>query len=62
MTFEELYDDLYRKYGDEFNWEFVRFTDKFFVKELKSEISENHPLRRVKWAVAIINSQCTTNR
>jgi hypothetical protein len=42
MTAEEVFCDLNDKYGEEFNWNMVPFTNKTFVAELKREIGENH--------------------
>lgn len=41
MTAEEVFDDLAKKYGEEFNWHVLPFTNKSFVAELKKEIGEN---------------------
>lgn len=42
MTAEEVFDDLFKKYGDDFNWCMIPFTNKTFVAELKNEIGEEH--------------------
>lgn len=42
MTAEEVFDDLSKKYGEDFNWHMLPFTNKTFVAELKKEIGENH--------------------
>ena len=39
MTAEEVFDDLSHKYGEDFNWHMLPFTNKTFVAELKSEIA-----------------------
>ncbi|MBQ8133141.1 MAG: hypothetical protein IJ192_01830 [Clostridia bacterium] len=43
-TAEELFDDLYQKYVDEFDWCFVPFTNQTFVSELKKELGTKHKL------------------
>ena len=42
MTAEEVFDDLSKKYGKDFNWYMLPFTNKTFVAELKKEIGENN--------------------
>ena len=42
MTAEEVFCDLYDKYGEEFNWHMLPFSNKTFVEELKREIGEKH--------------------
>lgn len=42
MTPEEAIDDLFQKYGEDFNWYILPSTNKTFVAELKNEIGENH--------------------
>ncbi len=42
MTAEEVFDDLLHKYGEDFNWHMLPFTNKIFVAELKNEIGEKH--------------------
>lgn len=42
MTPEEAIDDLIQKYGEDFNWCILPFTNKTFVAELKKEIGANH--------------------
>lgn len=42
--FEILFDELVRKYGEDFNWSFIAFTNKYFIEEAKREIKEGHPL------------------
>ena len=44
MTFEEAFEILCCELGDEFNWEFIRFTNKSFRNQTKKEIKEGHPL------------------
>lgn len=60
MTAEELFYDLSNKYGEDFNWDMLPFSQSngAFVEELKNEIGKRHPLyhKRV-WAVA----KCETN-
>lgn len=41
---EDLFDKLARKYGEDFNWSFIPFTNKYFIEEAKREIKEEHPL------------------
>lgn len=40
MTIEEVFSDLYDKYGEDFNWYMLPLTqaDGMFVTELKNEI------------------------
>ncbi len=53
MTFEEYYELLYKKYGNQFNWRPISFSDQFFINELNLELTSNHPLYgKIKWAVA----------
>ena len=60
MTIEEVFSDLYDKYGEDFNWCMLPLTqaDGMFVTELKNEIGEDHLLydKRI-WAVA----KCESN-
>jgi len=42
--FESLFDELVRKYGEDFNWSFIAFTNKYFIEEAKREIKEGHLL------------------
>lgn len=60
MTIEEVFSDLYDKYGEDFNWCMLPLTqaDGMFVTELKNEIGEDHFLydKRI-WAVA----KCESN-
>ena len=60
MTAEEVFSDLFDKYGDNFNWHMIPFTQAggTFVNELKKEIGQNHFLYYKKiWAVA----KCESN-
>ena len=60
MTIEEVFSDLYDKYGEDFNWYMLPLTqaDGMFVTELKNEIGEDHFLydKRI-WAAA----KCESN-
>ena len=60
MTIEEVFSDLYDKYGEDFNWYMIPLTqaDGVFVTELKNEIGEDHFLydKRI-WAAA----KCESN-
>jgi len=57
MTVEEIFCDLFDKYGDDFNWHVLPFTNKTFVAELKREIGQNHLLYNKQiWAVAKCDS------
>lgn len=42
MTAEEVFDDLSKKYGEDFNWHILPVANKTFVAELKKEIDEEH--------------------
>ena len=44
MTLEEMFCDLYDKYGKDFNWYMIPFTqaDGAFVAELNKEIGQDH--------------------
>lgn len=42
--FESMFNELVKKYGDDFNWSFLTFTNKYFIEEAKREIKEGHPL------------------
>ena len=44
MTLEEMFRDLYDKYGNDFNWYMIPFTqaDGAFVAELNKEIGQGH--------------------
>ena len=60
MTLEEMFCDLYDKYGKDFNWYMIPFTqaDGAFVAELNKEIGQDHFLYGKKiWAVA----KCESN-
>lgn len=57
MTAEEVFNNLYKKYGDSFHWHMLPFSEQRFVAELKREIGSNHFLydKRI-WAVAKCDS------
>lgn len=60
MTSEKVFSDLYYKYGEDFNWYMIPFTqaDGALVTELKKEIGKKHFLFDKKiWAVA----KCESN-
>lgn len=40
MIAEEVFCDFAEKYGEEFNWHMLSFTNKTFVEELRKEIGE----------------------
>lgn len=42
MTAEEVFDDLAHKYGDDFNWRMLPFSNKSFVEELRRELGDDH--------------------
>ena len=44
MTLEEMFNDLYDKYGQDFNWYMIPFTqaDGAFVAERNKEIVQHH--------------------
>ena len=53
MTAEEVFCDLIEKYGEDFNWRMLPFSDKGFVEELKKEIGNDDILfKNAVWAVA----------
>lgn len=57
MTAEEVFCNLYEKYGDDFNWHMLPFSNQTFVAELKKEIGKNHFLYNKQiWAVAKCDS------
>ena len=60
MTLEEMFNDFYDKYGQDFNWYMIPFTqaDGVFVAELNKEIGQHHFLYGKKfWAIA----KCESN-
>ncbi len=60
MTAEEIFCDLYEKYGEDFNWYMIPLTQAggALVTELKKEIGKEHFLYDKKiWAVA----KCESN-
>ncbi|RKJ71665.1 hypothetical protein D7X33_22115 [Butyricicoccus sp. 1XD8-22] len=60
MTPEEIFCDLFNKYGEDFNWYMVPLSqlNSAFVEELKREIGEKHFLYDKKvWTVA----KCKSN-
>lgn len=60
MTAEEVFSDLFDKYGKNFNWYMIPFAQAngAFVEELKKEIGKEHFLYAKKiWAVA----KCESN-
>lgn len=60
MTAETVFDDLFDKYGQDFNWYMVSLSQSegAFVEELKQEIGKDHFLYHKKiWAVA----KCESN-
>lgn len=42
MTAEEMFDDLYQKYGDNCNWKMIPLTDNYFVAELEKQIGKQN--------------------
>ena len=55
MTAEEVFCDLFDKYGEELTWHMIPLSqaDGTLVEELKKEIGNNHFLYNSKiWAVA----------
>lgn len=50
MTLEEMFRDLYNKYGKDFNWHLLPLTqaDGAFVAELNKEIGQDHFLHGKK--------------
>ena len=59
MTIEEIFCNLYEKYGEEFNWSMVPFTQSkgFFVDELKKELGiDNSLFHKNVFAVAKCDS------
>ena len=38
MTAEEWFSVFNEKYGDDFNWTIIPFTNHYFVEELKREL------------------------
>lgn len=58
MTFDELYGNLYEKYGENFNWKMLSFIDKTYTQEAEKEIKKGHFLYGKRlWPVA----KCTDN-
>ena len=60
MTLEEMFCDLYDKYGKDFNWYMIPFTqaDGAFVAELNKEIGQDHFLYGKKIRAA---AKCESN-
>ena len=56
MIIEELFSKLVRKHGEEFHWLNIKDKQEIFIKELYSELNENHPLYKVKIANALARS------
>lgn len=57
MTAEEVFYNLFEKYGDLFNWRMIPLSNKSFVAELKREIGQKHFLyNKAIWAVAKCDS------
>lgn len=55
MTMEEVFSELYDKYGKNFNWHMIPLSQSngTFVEELKKEIGKEHFLYNKRiWAVA----------
>ena len=42
--FEIMFDELVKKYGEDFNWSYIAFANKYFIEEAKREIKDGHPL------------------
>ena len=60
MTMEEVFSELYDKYGKNFNWHMIPLSQSngTFVEELKKEIGKEHFLYNKRiWAVA----KCESN-
>lgn len=57
MTAEEVFYDLNHRYGDDFNWHMLPYSNKTFVTELKKELGKDHFLyHKQMWAVAKCDS------
>lgn len=44
ITFEEAFCTLSDKYGEDFNWSSIEFSNQYFVKQAKKEIKQGYPL------------------
>ena len=50
MTIQDLFENMIDKYGDNFNWMIIPFSNKSFADELNKELGENkftHPIYAV---------------
>ena len=36
--FESLFNELVKKYGEDFNWSYIPYTNKYFIEEANREI------------------------
>ncbi|MDE6209975.1 MAG: hypothetical protein K2M73_09930 [Lachnospiraceae bacterium] len=52
MTAEEVFEELCQKYGDDFIWRLLPFSDKYFVNELRLELGEHCLFDEPIYAVA----------
>ena len=53
MTFDELYGNLYEKYGESLRWKMLSFIDKTYIEQAQKEIKEGHFLYgKQLWSVA----------
>ena len=60
MTSKEMFSNLYDKYGEDFNWYMIPFTQAggSFIAELKKEIGKDHFLYNKKIEVV---AKCESN-
>lgn len=56
--FENLFDELTRKYSKDFNWSYIPYTNKYFIEEARREIKEGHPLY---WEIMYSTIKCDSN-
>lgn len=53
MTSKEMFSNLYDKYGEDFNWYMIPFTQAggSFIAELKKEVGKDHFLydKKLRW-------------
>lgn len=48
MSVESLFNNLFKKYGNEFNWIIIPLSNKTYIKEADKEIKYGHSLYGVK--------------
>ncbi|GKX66195.1 hypothetical protein [Inconstantimicrobium mannanitabidum] len=56
--FENLFDELARKYSEDFNWSCIPYTNKYFIEEARREIKDMGRLCTLLLNVILMTMLC----